>query len=104
MYYEMSENHSSIKFDFFLLQSFGLLMVLLIVSYLPAVILGISEAVLSNQFLYGQTHKCSAIPMWHHQLGTVNQLFQAIFASGLVAVFAKNSDTFWAVAYPKIQL
>ena len=94
MYYEMSENHSSIKFDFFLLQSFGLLMVLLIVSYLPAVILGISEAFLSNQFLYGQTHKCSAIPMWHHQLGTVNQLFQAIFASLSGSLFAWSCGSF----------
>ena len=60
------------------MQGFGLLMVLLIVSYLPAVILGISEGILSTQFLYGQTHKCSAIPMWHHQLGTINQLFQRL--------------------------
>ena len=74
-------------------------MVLLIVSYLPAVILGISEALLSNQFLYGQTHKCSAIPMWHHQLGTINQLFQAIFASFSGSLFAWSCGTlrkkFW---------
>ena len=69
-------------------------MVLLIVSYLPAVILGISEALLSNQFLYGQTHKCSAIPMWHHQLGTINQLFQAIFASFSGSLFAWSCGTF----------
>ena len=69
-------------------------MVLLIVSYLPAVILGISEAILSNQFLYGQTHKCSAIPMWHHQLGTINQLFQAIFASFSGSLFAWSCGTF----------
>ena len=69
-------------------------MVLLIVSYLPAVILGISEAILSNQFLYGQTHKCSAIPMWHHQLSTINQLFQAIFASFSGSLFAWSCGSF----------
>ena len=69
-------------------------MVLLIVSYLPAVILGISEGILSNQFLYGQTHKCSAIPIWHHQLGTINQLFQAIFASFSGSLFAWSCGSF----------
>ena len=69
-------------------------MVLLVVSYLPAVILGISEGVLSNQFLYGQTHKCSAIPIWHHQLGTINQLFQAIFASFSGSLFAWSCGSF----------
>ena len=76
------------------MQGFGLLMVLLIVSYLPAVILGISEGILSHQFLYGQTHKCSAIPMWHHQLGTINQLFQAIFASFSGSLFAWSCGSF----------
>ena len=69
-------------------------MVLLVVSYLPAVILGISEGVLSNQFLFGQTHKCSAIPIWHHQLGTINQLFQAIFASFSGSLFAWSCGSF----------
>ena len=75
-------------------KGFGLLMLLLVMSYLPAVILGISEAVMSNQFLYGQIHKCSAIPMWHHQLGTVNQLFQAIFASFSGSLFAWTCGKF----------
>ena len=69
-------------------------MVLLLVSYLPAVILGFSEALLSNQFMYGQIHKCSAIPMWFHTMGTLNQLFQTLFASFSGSLFAWACGSF----------
>ena len=37
----------------------------------------------------------SAIPMlWHHQLGTVNQLFQAIFVSFSGSLFAWSCGSF----------
>ena len=69
-------------------------MLLLGICYCPSLILGIQESMNADQYSYGVEYKCSAIPLWVHQLETVTQLSMTCFASLSGIVYCASCPNF----------
>ena len=69
-------------------------MLLLGICYCPSLILGIQESMNADQYSYGVEYKCSAIPLWVHQLETITQLSMTCFASLSGIVYCASCPSF----------